>query len=102
MAQVKTYIAEASSKIYDTAQLKSKFISLNKKTPVKALSSELSKNGFKPLTGKSDYYGGSEKIKSSDGRTESMDFAFQSYSKASSKDAGAVGVITLKASTGES
>jgi len=102
MAKANTYITEETTKILDSTQLKTKFVSINKKSPVKALSSELLKSGFKPSTGNNDFYGGSERYVSSDGKKLNIDFSFQSYSKASSKDAGAIGVITLKASSGES
>jgi hypothetical protein len=102
MAQSKNYITNTSTKLLDATELKSKFTTLNKKSPVKALSTELSNTGFKAITGKDAYFGGTETYKTSDGKSLSVSFAFQSYTNSSTKDEGTIGVITLKSSEGES
>lgn len=97
MPPPKVYVANLVTNYHAPADLSEHFKTALKRPAVKALSAHLAANGFKPATtGKDAFFGVTERYKSSDGKTATVDVRVQSYQKAGSKDKGAVGTVTVK------
>lgn len=92
-----TFVTNISTKHHDLAVLAKKFETHSKDSGIKALSGKLEGEGFKPAKqGKNAFFGATETYKSNDGQTATFDIQVRSYTKAGSKDAAAIGIVTVK------
>lgn len=96
MPAPKTFVANLSTDLHDTATTARKVERLAKKPPAAALSAHLASSGFKPVTrGKDAFFGATNKFKSNDGKTATFEIVVQSYAHTSSKDVAALATVTF-------
>lgn len=97
MPAPKTFVANIATNLHDVDAVKKKFDTLLKHPGVQALAGHLGEQGFKPAKkGKDAYFGATNTFKSNDGKTATFEFHLQSFAKAGSKDAAALGSYTVK------
>lgn len=96
------FVIREDTKIPSAAALKGRFAALSKEPGIKALSTKLVEEGFKPVvTGKNAFFGVTETFKSNKGETATVTIEVQSYQKTGSKDAAAVGNVRVKSGKNE-
>ncbi|MBI4716518.1 MAG: hypothetical protein HY763_01825 [Planctomycetes bacterium] len=98
MPAPKEFLASVVTDFPAAAALKSRAATLDRELGRKALMDRLVGAGFRPVaTGKDAYFGVTNKYTANNGKKVTVECVMQSYRKTGSRDAAAVGTVTVKA-----
>jgi hypothetical protein len=96
MPTPKFFIAQTTTKYFETEALNKKFNALAKDPGISALSARLVEDGYKPLTkGDNAYFGVMQVFKGNSGETATFEMSLQSYGKPASKDTAAIAMVKI-------
>jgi hypothetical protein len=97
MPAPRTYVTDIGTKIKSATVVARELRSFVRDPGMVALTGKLTAESYKPVPhGPNAYAGWTNSYKSSDGKTATFELTLQSYKKPGSKDAAAVGVVSVK------